>query len=213
MSEKLSAERRYNPEQLHELFLKREYLLSDKDERKSGLDLVKTGKNLYILGKPGAGKTTFLKNVAIQSVQGNIGGKSPEMMPIFISLHSHGNSGRTLLQSIEHELAICQFPENVKPLIETLLQSGCALILLDGLDEVKQEGEKLSRSIREIKDFMQKYSQSQFIMTCRVAATEYEFDNVQYLEMADFDDKQIKTFIQNWFNKSEQGEKCWNEMK
>ena len=81
MSEKLSAERRYNPEQLHELFLKREYLLSDKDERKSGLDLVKTGKNLYILGKPGAGKTTFLKNVAIQSVQGNIGGKSPEMMP------------------------------------------------------------------------------------------------------------------------------------
>ncbi len=38
-------------------------------ERVNGLELVKQGKRLYILGKPGAGKTTFLKYIATQCVK------------------------------------------------------------------------------------------------------------------------------------------------
>lgn len=209
--EKPSALRRYSPEQLHELFLKRESLWLEKDTRRSGIDLVKTGQNLYILGKPGAGKTTFLKNVAIKSVDGSIGGKSPEMTPIFISLRAHANSNCTLLESIEYELSICGFPD-ARLFVEMLLHSGHALVLLDGLDEVKQENDKRSQLIQHIREFMNKYHESQFLMTCRVAATEYEFDNVTTLEMADFDNDQIEIFIKNWFDNSEQGRQCFEEL-
>ena len=197
--EKPQALRRFAPEELHKLFLERQALWREDDERQSGIELIADAKNYFILGKPGAGKTTFLKNVAIKAVKGNFySQKTDDVLPIFISLKEHADSGRSLLESIEHELTICQFPE-VRPFVELLLHSGKAIVLLDALDEVKQEGDTRSGVITDIKELMREYRESQFLITCRVAATEYEFDNVTYIEMADFDDEQIEKFIHNWF--------------
>ena len=69
--EKVSAFKRYDPEQLHELFIGRG-LWHDKEERRDGVKMVETGKNLFILGQPGAGKTTFLKQVTIRAAQGKM---------------------------------------------------------------------------------------------------------------------------------------------
>ena len=38
----------------------------DENKRRDGLEMVKEGQNLFVLGKPGAGKTTFLKHVALR---------------------------------------------------------------------------------------------------------------------------------------------------
>src|SRR5918911_904273 len=53
-------------------------------ERIGGLALVNRNENLFILGKPGAGKTTFLKYIATQAAEPN----KPviDKVPIFISL-------------------------------------------------------------------------------------------------------------------------------
>lgn len=52
-------------------------------ERVSGLEAVKNHFKLMVLGKPGAGKTTFLKYIAIQC---NSGKFLANLVPIFISL-------------------------------------------------------------------------------------------------------------------------------
>jgi len=210
--EKPLALRRFAREELHKLFLERQALWREEDKRRSGIDLIKDAKNYFILGKPGAGKTTFLKNVAIKAVKGNYYGKqADDVLPIYISLKAHADSGRSLIESIEQELSICQFPE-VRPFTDLLLHSGKAIVLLDALDEVKQEGNTRSKVIQNIKDLTREYRESQFLITCRVAATEYEFDNVTYIEMADFDDKQIEKFIYNWFQDDSQAGTCWREL-
>lgn len=47
----------------------------------------------------------------------------------------------------------------------------------------------------------------------KVGATEYTFENVSYVEMADFDEKQIQTFVTNWFrNNNKLADRCWEEL-
>ena len=141
--EKVSAFKRHGREQLHELFMQRG-LWHEEKERRDGLKMVQRGKNLFILGQPGAGKTTFLKQVTIRAAQEKMirtidnqlrtlwpeavqsrlqETKEVTQIPVFISLKAHADSGRTLLASIEHELQVCRFPD-AAPFVQLLLKSG-----------------------------------------------------------------------------------------
>lgn len=53
------------------------------EERVPGLDAVRKYAKLIILGKPGAGKTTFLKSLAIECILGDVLDK---LVPIFVTL-------------------------------------------------------------------------------------------------------------------------------
>ncbi len=75
------------------------------------------------------------------------------------------------------------------------------LLLLDGLDEVREEDNK--RVLQQIRDFSTKSHASQFVITCRIAAQEYKFKNFTEVEVADFDSKQIAIFSENWFRRSD----------
>src|SRR5918911_32635 len=97
-------------------------------ERVNGLRLVKEKGNLFILGKPGAGKTTFLKYIALQAAEQNI-----DKIPIFITLKHWADSGLELMPFIAERFDICGFPE-AQPFVEELLKSGSAIVLFDGLD-------------------------------------------------------------------------------
>ena len=209
--EKVSAKRRYGHESLHDSFLRRD-LLDEEDDRCDGIDLVNKDSNLFILGKPGAGKTTFLKHLAIKAVRKELNPNADSKVPIFISLHDYSRSKKSLLEFIEHELSAGNFPKH-EFFVENLLHSGRALVLFDGLDEVNEEGKLRSNTIQELRNFMHTYYESQFIITCRVAATEYSFDNVVYVEMADFNEMQIKSFVKNWFRKNQElAKRCGNEL-
>ena len=107
------------------------YLDRSRRERMAGLDLVKQGRNLFILGKPGAGKTTFLRHVVLETLRGEIA-----RTPIFISLKRWSTSEhRTLLPYLVEQFAICGFPD-AGEFVEQLLAGGKAIVLFDGLDEV-----------------------------------------------------------------------------
>ena len=81
--------------------------------------------------------------------------------------------------------------------VEKLLKQGKALVLLDGLDEVREEDTK--RVLRQIREFSDLFHTNQFVITCRIAAKEYTYQSFTEVEMADFDEKQIAIFAQNWF--------------
>jgi predicted NACHT family NTPase len=81
--------------------------------------------------------------------------------------------------------------------IETLLQSGKLLILLDGLDEVPQQHN--DKIVQQIQQFSQLYYQNKIIVTCRLAAQQFLFRSFTYVELADFNPTQIETFAHKWF--------------
>lgn len=164
-------------------------------KRISGLQLVTTqeGRRLFILGKPGAGKTTFLKYLALQAVKGKL-----DKVPILISLREWSDSGQALVPFLARQFEICGFPE-AEPFLVHLLEEGQALVLLDGLNEVNREGGQRDRVIAALREFGERYLESQCLITCRVAETEYQFGQFNYVEIADFTNEQLQVYTRKWF--------------
>jgi predicted NACHT family NTPase len=171
--------------------------LGQTQERVPGLDAVNRYPKLMVLGKPGAGKTTFLKNVAIQCICGEF---QSNRVPLFITLKQFAEISEkpNLLEFINHEFAKESITD--APILE-LINQGRALILLDGLDEVREEDS--NRVLEEIKKFSTDYYTNQFLITCRIAAREYTLEQFVEVEVADFNDKQIEMFASKWFSKKE----------
>ncbi len=163
------------------------------EKRVSGLVAVEQNSKLMILGKPGAGKTTFLKRIAIQC---NSGQFKSDCVPIFITLKAFAEEPQQpgLLQYIND-----QFLNDIldQEITKTLLKQGRAIVLLDGLDEVRQVDN--DRVIREISKFSTQYDANYFVITCRIAANDYRFLHFTEVEVADFDEKQVTEFANKWF--------------
>jgi len=157
-----------------------------------GLDAVEKHPRLMVLGKPGAGKTTFLKYLAMQCLAG---GLAAEKVPFFVTLKDFAEApkGPGLV-----EYLVGLLPKGLTgEAVERLLAEGRSLVLLDGLDEVREEDTK--RVIREMRKSADRFGASQFVMTCRIAAKEYTFERFTEVEVADFDQPQIEAFVGNWF--------------
>lgn len=151
---------------------------------------------LMLLGKPGSGKTTFLKYLALECNKGVFQAKR---VAIFISLKHlaedvRGNSEFSLLQYISQEFMTCLIESEVTT---SILTEGKALILLDGLDEVSVENAQQIN--REIRRFTQTYYKNRFLISCRIAGQEGKFPGFTEVEIADFDIKQVEVFVKNWF--------------
>ncbi|WP_038015527.1 NACHT domain-containing NTPase [Synechococcus sp. PCC 7335] len=167
------------------------------------MEAVAQHKKLIVLGKPGAGKTTFLKHLAIQCIDGQF---EPDRLPLFINLkqfaenpnrlgllsflsHRHLKSRITALSETEIEKHLLQ--------LKQVLSAGRALLLLDGLDEVTQDAHDWV--LREIRIVSEEFHDNHFLMTCRVAAWEYTFEQFTEVEIADFDADQVEAFAHRWF--------------
>ncbi|MBC6454749.1 MAG: NACHT domain-containing protein [Hormoscilla sp. SP5CHS1] len=158
------------------------------EERISGIDAANKYPHMMVFGKPGAGKTTFLKYLAISCMGGEFQGAR---VPVFITLKNWASDSNKpkLLEFVSQELANCDVTN--KETVE-LFNQGRVLLLLDGLDGVLKEDSH--RVIRQIQDFSDRYRSNVIVVTCRIAAREYTFQGFTEVEVADFDDQQIKTF-------------------
>lgn len=162
---------------------------------------IATSPKLMVMGKPGAGKTTFLQKVALQCIRGELPSAS---IPIFIELRNLTEETLANSVTIADDLSLLDYinrkfsdfgisAQNV----ETLLKHGKTLILLDGLDEVRAE--HTDTLLKQITKFSETYYQNSFIITCRFAAQPYRFPGFTYVELADFNQAQIEAFAKKWF--------------
>ncbi|NEO98979.1 MAG: NACHT domain-containing NTPase [Symploca sp. SIO2E9] len=163
------------------------------EKRVPGFDAVKIYSQLIVLGKPGAGKTTFLKYLAIQCSKSNF---LAEKVPVFITLKQFAEikNQPDLSAYINQLFTNCGVKEAQTAKI---ISHGRGLILLDGLDEVTEED--ANRILNQIQQFTNQYHTNSFVITCRIAAQDYTFENFTEVEVADFDDQQIRTFATKWF--------------
>lgn len=190
--EEPTAFRRYD---IHQLRSDPE--LPTSARRVSGCALVERAEaqRLFILGKPGAGKTTFLKHLAIEAAKGKL-----DKVPILVTLKSWTDSREDLLAFIARQFATCGFPDATHFIEHLLDKSDDALVLFDGLDEIRQEDQARARVVDELRDFARRYRRAQCLITCRIAATDYTFEQFAYVEIADLTYEQMEIFVGKWFH-------------
>lgn len=164
------------------------------DQSMTGLEAVAAHSKLMILGKPGSGKTTFLQFLALQYTQAQT-----QQIPVYISLRQFAADARKQGDFRLESYIVQQWSAHglTQDQIETLLQQGKALVLLDGLDTVAltDSGEVYA----QIQSFAETYAANSIVLTSRIGAQEYCFRGFTTVEIADFDDDQITTAVHNWF--------------
>lgn len=162
-------------------------------DRQDGLALAAAHPRLYILGQPGAGKTTVLKRIALSALAGDM-----THWPMFVPLVEVAQANQTILDFITAQFDAAGFA-NANELTRYLLQAGGLLLLLDGLDEVPEEQNQGRRVIQEIQQLSDRYAQIKLLLTCRIAAASYQFTGFRYAEMAEFKEPQMERFVHHWF--------------
>ncbi|HLP88004.1 MAG TPA: NACHT domain-containing protein [Nostocaceae cyanobacterium] len=180
-------------------------------EKKPGIEVANKKQYLMVLGRPGAGKSTFLRKMGLEALKGKNREFQHNCIPVFIELKRFTSSDIDIEKCIIDEFKTCKFPEP-EQFTAKALEDGKLLILLDGLDEVPTVN--VNDVITKIQDFVDKNDKNRFIASCRIAAYRNSFRRFSDVIMADFDEQQIEQFILNWFHseqdqQAETGKKCW----
>ena len=169
----------------------RKNLFGSELARQDGVLVAKKNQYLMVLGGPGVGKSTFLKKLGLEAF------KSDKLcIPVLVELRRAATAGIGF-----EDYALRAFQKikdvNTAPFIAHHLEQGNFLFLLDGLDEVPKH--KSHKLIDQIHEFINQYDRNRFVISCRTAAHTFNFSHFVDVIIADFDDVQIKQFIQYWF--------------
>ena len=188
-----------SPEEVEKAFRERDrrHFGSSSDKRQDGIQVANDKQYLMVLGGPGVGKSTFLRKVGLEALNGKEGNFEHKRIPVFLELKKFEEDQIDIEALIAREFEICGYPYP-EQMTEVALKLGKLLILFDGLDEVPDPN--VGNVIHEIGDFVDQYSQNHFIASCRIAAYSGEFRRFTEVEMAAFNDTQIEAYIKKWFD-------------
>ncbi len=175
----------------------------------SALSMVQKSSRLMVLGKPGSGKTTFLKSLLVECVEGRLRLNQQDYVPIFITLKDFAKASQKQIQSnlsnyIYQEFCSWGLRNSLKDrqVVEKILAEERALILLDGLDEVPEEVDEKSQEldqesvINEVINFSK--SNNRIVITCRISQ-KYMWEGFTDVEIADFEKEEREEFVKKWF--------------
>lgn len=188
--------------------------LGDRIKRNEGISVANENSRLLILGKPGSGKTTFLKHLAVDCCNGKF---QPDLIPVLIELRRIRSTDQKLQDAVlerGQQNSQQKQKQSKKWILDTiseqleldlqqtqnLLAQGKLLILMDGLDEVPTSSfrREVQNQVRELAQEAQ-LAGNRFILTCRTQIIENPPQGFTSVEVADFNLEQVKTFVENWF--------------
>jgi HEAT repeat protein/GTPase SAR1 family protein len=163
---------------------------------------------LVILGVAGVGKTTLLKYLTLTYCKKNIEKLEQRdwediHIPIIIILREFLESGKCLRDYI-NTILVKYGSLKARKLVEKKLRGGKCILLLDGFDELitRKNQEEITN---EIFAFLERYHECQIVVTARTPGYHGELLGFKRFEVMEFDDNQVKEFINNRFAASRQG--------
>ncbi|MBF0336792.1 MAG: NACHT domain-containing protein [Nitrospirae bacterium] len=167
-----------------------------------------------LIGPPGCGKTTLLHNIAVTLAYKRHGRyKIRPYVPIFIPIRQVAKdiAGSPKLKKPKPltlgELARVYFSnealfQGLKPpetWFDRKLKKGECIVLLDGLDEVGDEGDRQKVSAW-VNMQIKAYPESLFLLTSRpLGYKAAPLEGAHVLEVQNFDAVQVKRFVNNWY--------------
>jgi formylglycine-generating enzyme required for sulfatase activity len=171
------------------------------------LDLLRRNSGLIVLGDPGAGKTTFLKHLALGLATGQ--GESLNLdvhLPVLVPLSAYANA--LAQREVRLDDFIADYFHNlgtdlpIGAMLREALAQGGALVLLDGLDEV-QDSALRGTVVERVVDFytFHRRAGNKFALTSRVVGYREVRPTVEGLAectLVDFEDEEIETFAAQW---------------
>jgi formylglycine-generating enzyme required for sulfatase activity len=185
-------------------------------EQNAGEDLIevyrKSNDSIIILGDPGSGKSTSISLFALYASK-DFNKDSDRLFPIWINLssitnHEESNEINLLLSSVpEIELALKRSGKNSQDELSTklsnLILNGKALILLDGLDEVKEYNLGIVRKL--ITYLCSLNNGNRIITSCRKFDYRQVTPNrkvpIQHeLELLSYNFIEQKEYVQKWYD-------------
>jgi predicted NACHT family NTPase len=169
---------------------------SEQRHQIPAIQAVEAHSKLKIVGRPGTGKTMFLKHLAIQCERGEV---AAERVPIYITLPDFAEeaSANGKFDLLTYLRQLWAKAESIDSCLETLLQEGRVLLLIDGIDEVADRD--LNATLKEFRKFADKYHQNQYVVTCRTGARNTPLRGFTEVEIAPFARAQIANFAHKWF--------------
>jgi formylglycine-generating enzyme required for sulfatase activity len=168
------------------------------------LDLAEESDGLIILGDPGAGKTTFLKRLALDLALDS--GEHPRL-PLLVPISAYANAlarddALRLDGFIGEHFHTAGADEALKEVLSRALQQGRATLMLDGLDEV---GDLALRKlvVSRVVDFFRFHRKAgnRFLLTSRLVGypdVRPTAAGMAECTLDDFDDDQIEAFVAGW---------------
>jgi hypothetical protein len=184
---------------------------SDQKERQPVGTVLSEYSRLAILAAPGGGKTTLLKRLAIayafpdrrRLIDDNLPDRS--WLPLFIRCRQLGDLVKSpiseILRAIPQRAEMSDLAEAFVHLVNRALRSGDALILVDGLDEISDEGARVS-FINQLRTFLATYPTASIVVTSREAGFRIVGGalsaHCEHYKVADFNEDDITRLTLAW---------------
>ena len=167
--------------------------------------LTASRRKVVLLGEPGSGKTTLMRYLAIKVARGeseDFGLAVDEnWLPILVYLRDWAkNPERSLIEQLEDFAKSTLEIELPEGFFQHWL-AGRSLVLLDGLDEVIDDATR-SRLVDKLECALEEKAHNAVILTSRpwgYRRASFRTESFPHFELAQFDDDQIESFIQKWY--------------
>lgn len=199
-------------EQIRSLeYSKKEEEKISSEERKSVGEVFSKCSRLAILADPGGGKSTLLKRIAIAYAfperRESVDDKLPDQkwLPLFIRCRQLSNLAKSsifdILSLIPNWAEMNELADPFSLLVSRALRDGEVLLLIDGLDEISDEGERVT-FIKQLRIFLSIYPTVGIIVTSREAGFRIVGGalsaHCEHYKIADFDDYDINRLTLAW---------------
>ncbi len=159
---------------------------------------------LVALGKPGSGKTTLCRFAAVAVAEA-----ADDVLPLFLPFRDYVRQDGVsivgyLTEQARNHLQV-PLPDGF---LEDALETGRAVLILDGLDEVGSAGER-GTTCEKVQAFVAAHPKVPVLVTSRPAG----YDDAplpdagpvvfEHLELRPFDDGELRDFVERWYELQE----------
>ncbi len=175
-------------------------------------DVLSGRDRLAILAAPGAGKSTLLKRLAVAYAfpdrRDEVVDRLPDRawLPLVVRCRQLEDPAHTsvldVLADIPRRAEIPELSEDFDALVSDALRTGEALLLIDGLDEIAEEGARVA-FVSQLRTFLATYPTVAVVVTSREAGFRVVGGALSTLcahyRIADFSDEDIRQLVVAWY--------------